>query len=242
MKSFIELKRAMLDRAARLGPKRLVLAGSENKAGLQAAIHAYNEGLVIPVLVGNAAKTRELCDDLGLDVSGLEIHDAPDASETARAAVALVREEKADILLKGSLSSSDYLRPVVDKETGISKGGLLSNIAIIEAPGMNKFLFLSDCGMILCPTLEEKVKMIGNAVVVAEKFGIKRPKVAVVCATEEVTPRMPATQEAAELTLMNRDGRIGGCVVDGPLAFDLAVSPEAVKAKGVISEVAGDAE
>jgi phosphate butyryltransferase len=160
----------------------------------------------------------------------------------AAAAVTLVRDGKADMLMKGLLQTSDLLRAVLNKENGLRGGGTLSHVAAIHSEAMGKTWIATDGGMVMYPDLKTKAQLIESAVKVARGLGIEMPKVAVLAAVEMINPEMPATLDAAALTAMNRRGQIRDCIVDGPLAFDLAVSPGAVKHKKVESPVAGQAD
>ncbi len=192
-------------------------------------------------LVGN----RTTIEDGMQGVSGaVEIVDQPDVRLALEAAIALARAGKADILMKGSVDTSTMMKAVLQPESGLRTGRLLSDIFLLEYDPRpeNKFIMITDGGMTLAPDLKNKVELIANAVEVAHALGNPRPKVAVLSATEFVLPGLPSTLDAAALSKMNERGQIPGCVVDGPLALDNALSPEAAAEKKIVSPVAGHAE
>lgn len=162
--------------------------------------------------------------------------------KSAAKAVALVSEGKAQYIMKGMLGTSDLLRAVLNKDAGLRGNSLLSHVMIYEVPAYHKLLFLTDGGMVPYPELNDKIGIINNALRVAHSLGIDCPKIAPICAVEVVNPSMQATLDAASLTQMNKRGQIKGCMIDGPLGFDNAISKEAASHKGIISDVAGDTD
>ena len=154
-------------------------------------------------------------------------------------AAKLVRNGKADVLMKGFVNTGDFLRAVLDKENGIRGKGILSHLAAFETPGQKRLIIMTDGGMNLCPTLEEKVKILDNAVKALHKLGLECPKVAALCANEVVNPKLPSSIDAAALKQLNIEGEIAGCIVEGPIAFDVAISAEAAKHKNIESRIAG---
>jgi phosphate butyryltransferase len=223
-------------------PKRVAVAAAEDDVVLKAVAEAAKLGIAVPVLCGNTGKIKALAQETGVDISGFELVKTENDQQSAAAAVTLVRDGKADMLMKGLLQTSDLLRAVLNKENGLRGAGILSHVAAIHSEAMGKTWIATDGGMVMYPDLKTKVQLIESAVKVARGLGVETPKVAVLAAVEVVNPEMPATLDAAALTAMNRRGQIRNCVVDGPLAFDLAVSPEAVKHKKVESPVAGQAD
>ena len=178
-----------------------------------------------------------------MDLSGFEIIDVKDTTEAAHTAVKLVHDGKADMYMKGLIDTKGFLKSVLDKEVGLRTGKPLSHVALFEIEGYEKMFFLSDVAFIPYPSLEDKVGIINNTVEVAHACGIECPKVAPIAAVEVVNPKMPVTVEAAELTKMNDEGKITGCIVDGPLSMDLAIDPEAAKHKGATGrKIVGDAD
>jgi phosphate butyryltransferase len=209
---------------------------------LEAVRDAIKEGIVDAILVGSKAETERLMSEIGFDPSWAELIPASDPVEAASKAVGLIRDKQADVLMKGLVQTAALLKAVLDKERGLRSGALLSHLGLFQSPYYHKLFGVTDAGMNVAPSFEEKVSILTNAVEMFHKIGITMPKVAVVAAVETVNPKMDATVHAALLTQMNRRGQIKGCVIDGPLALDNAVSKEAAKHKGIESEVAGDAD
>lgn len=222
--------------------RRLAVAAAADRPVLEAVKNAYLEGIIIPVLVGNKTEIERICKEINFDLSGIEIYEENIPAISSIKAVALIKEGKADILMKGLVSTAPLLKAVLDKENGLTKGSTLSHFALIESPYYHKLIGITDAGMNILPSLIEKVDIINNSVEVFHRLGIKIPKVAVVGPLEVVNPKIESTTHAAMLAVMNRRGQIQGCIVDGPLAIDNAVSKEAAEHKGVISDVAGDAD
>ncbi len=222
--------------------RRLAVAAAADKPVLKAVKNAYLEGIIIPVLVGNKTEIERICKEINFDLSGIEIYEENIPAISSVKAVALIKEGKADILMKGLVSTAPLLKAVLDKENGLTKGSTLSHFALIESPYYHKLIGITDAGMNILPSLNEKVDIINNSVEVFHRLGIKIPKVAVVGPLEVVNPKIESTTHAAMLAVMNRRGQIQGCIVDGPFAIDNAVSKEAAEHKGVISDVAGDAD
>lgn len=238
MKSIEEI----IKRASGLN-KKVSIAFGEDAHTLEAVSEGVKEGLFTAINFARREVVKEVSSKNGIDVSIFETIEVSSELEAVEKAVREVKEKRASVLMKGACSSANYLRGVLNKEWGLlPEGGLLSNAAVIEVGTYHKFLIISDPGVLLKPTLQEKIKQIEYCVDVAHKLEIENPKVAVITAVETVNSIMQATIDAAILTQMNRRGQIKGCVVDGPLALDLAVSKEAAEIKKVESEVAGDAD
>lgn len=210
------------------------------QTALAGAIEAGQRGLIKPVLVGPAARIREIAAAHGIDLGTVELVDAPHSHAAAARAVAMVREGKAEVLMKGSLHSDELLGAVVARETGLRTGRRLSHVFIMDVPTYHKVLVVTDGAINIAPTLEEKADICQNAVDLAISLGVARPKVAVLAAVETVSSKMPATIDAAALCKMADRRQITGGLVDGPLAFDNAISKEAAQIKGIESAVAGD--
>lgn len=222
--------------------KTVAVAAAEDEYVLQTVCQAYEKGIAVPILCGRKSEIEALSDKNRLDISHFEIIDVKDEKQAAYEAVSFVKQGKADMLMKGLIQTADLLRAVLDKENGLRAGKVLSHVSILNSPTLNRVLMLTDAAMIPYPDLSAKVELIRNAVIAANGMGIRNPKVAPLAAVEVVNPNMPATVDAALLTVMNRRGQITDCTVDGPLALDLAISPEAVEHKKVKSEVAGKAD
>lgn len=222
--------------------RRLVVAASADEPVLKAVKEATSQGIIHPILIGDRQRTELICKELDFDTTGVEIVDEADGYRASVIAVSLIRGGKADIMMKGYVSTEPMLKAILDKENGLRKGGLLSHFALFESPYYHKLIGITDAAMNVSPTFEEKVEILKNGVEAFHKLGIETPKVAVLGAVESVNPKMDATVHAAMITMMNRRGQIKQCLVDGPLALDNAVSEEAARHKGIVSEVAGDAD
>lgn len=238
----LKILNTLIDLAKQKPTKRIAVAAAEDEPVLQAVTEARKQGIAEPILVGNASKIKELAQELGIELSDIEIIDEPNTANACRKAVELVRENRAQILMKGLVSTADFLRAVLDKEKGLRTGNLLSHIGFFEIPAYHKVLALTDAAQNIAPTFDEKVGILKNSIDLFHRLGINKPKVAVLGAVETVNPKMEATIHAAMLTQMNRRGQIKGCLIDGPLAFDNSVSKEAAAHKGIESEVSGDVD
>ena len=221
---------------------RIVVAGAEGKAVLEALKIAHEDGVVEPVLVGNRNKIETIAKEVEFDLKDIKIYNMDNEQDTAEKAVELVHSVDADGLMKGKVSTPVLLKAVLDKRFDLRTERLLSHIAILEIPAYHKFLLVTDGGMVIQPTLEQKVSIIKNAAEVMQKLGIEKPKVAVLAAIEKVNPDMPETEDAKILTEMANRGELGNVEVEGPLAVDIALSPEAARLKGVKSRISGDAD
>ncbi|ANQ53149.1 bifunctional enoyl-CoA hydratase/phosphate acetyltransferase [Thermosipho sp. 1070] len=214
------------------------LAGAEDIEALKAIKDVKDYGIKA-ILVGNEEIVRRNLNGLGMD---LPVVDAKSENEIAEKAVKLVSSGDANILMKGLIKTSTLLKAVLNKEWGLRGNGLLSHVALLETPGMDRIVLVTDGGMVIKPTLEQKVQIIKNAVELAHKLGYKEPKVGLIAAVEVVNPDMPETMEAAIIAKMAQRGQIKGCVVDGPLGLDNALSEFAAKIKKVSGDVAGKAD
>jgi phosphate butyryltransferase len=237
MKSFDEL----IQQAKTRGRKRCVVVCADDDAVLEGIRLAYDLGLISPVLVGNKMEITRLAAESQLDADQCEIHDVPDSEEALVRAISLVRE-KGDFLMKGMLSSSAFLKGVLNKEWGLRTGKILSHIAAFEIPGYHKLLFMSDGGMNPRLDLWTRIGIIINAVDNLNKIGIHNPKIGLVAASETINPDMPETVDAAKIVEMNRAGQIADCTIDGPFGFDVAISEKAARVKKIESTVAGDVD
>ncbi|MFN3781087.1 MAG: bifunctional enoyl-CoA hydratase/phosphate acetyltransferase, partial [Candidatus Kapaibacteriota bacterium] len=222
--------------------KSIAVAASEDEQVLLALKQATEKGIVTPILVGNKERTEKLAQEISFDISKYEFIEEKEPSKSARIAVSVVREGRAQIIMKGLVNTADYLRAILDKERGLRSGNLLSHIGIFEIPTYHKLIGLTDAAQNIAPTLEEKVWIIQNSVDLLRRLGIETPKIALLAAVENVNPKMQATVDAALITMMNKRNQIKNCVIDGPLAFDNAISKEAAVHKGIDSPVAGDTD
>jgi len=209
-------------------------------SALEGAIEAGAKGLIRPILVGPADKLRDVAIKSGIELGKTQIVDVPHSHAAAAKAVELVRQGQAELLMKGSLHTDELLSAVVAKETGLRTGRRISHVFIMDVPTYHKVLVVTDAAINIAPTLEDKVDICRNAIDLAIALGVKQPKVAILAAVETVTSKMPSTIDAAALCKMADRGQITGGILDGPLAFDNAISKEAAKVKGIRSEVAGD--
>lgn len=220
---------------------RMAVAAADEHT-IEAALHARKEGIAHPVLVGEKAVIHQALADLGGEVPAEDIFDVPDLAESARFAVGLVREGKAQFLMKGRLDTSVLLKAVVDKEHGLGKDGVMSHFTAFEVPSYHKLLLPVDGGMVTYPTLEQKKAIIENTVGALRTMGYDCPKVGVVACVEKLNPKMPETVEADALKQMNQRGEITGCIIEGPISYDCAVSKEIADFKGFDSPCAGDCD
>ncbi len=233
----------LLARLSSCSMKKVAVCVSQDSAVLEAVVQAKKRGIADAILVGDAAKTKEIADSLGIDISGFEMINVEDITEASLTAVKLVHDGKADMYMKGLIDTKGFLKSVLDKEVGLRTGKPLSHVCVFDVEGFDKLMFLTDVAFVPYPTLEDKVNIINNTVEICNACGIENPKVAPLAAVEVVNPKMPVTVEAAELTRMNKDGEITGCIVDGPLSLDLAICPEAAQHKGATDRaIQGDAD
>jgi phosphotransacetylase len=209
-------------------------------SALAGAVEAGAKGLIAPILVGPIAKIQEVAIKGGIDISRSQIVDAPHSHGAAAKAVDLVRQGKAELLMKGSLHTDELLGAVVARETGLRTGRRISHVFIMDVPTYHKVLIVTDAAINIAPALDDKVDICQNAIDLAVSLGVSKPKVAILAAVETVNSKMPATIDAACLCKMADRGQIRNGLLDGPLAFDNAISKDAARIKGIQSEVAGD--
>ncbi|NOX85725.1 MAG: bifunctional enoyl-CoA hydratase/phosphate acetyltransferase [Chlorobi bacterium] len=222
--------------------RRIAVAAAGDNDVLEAIKTATQEQIVEPVLVGDKPRILEIAEKIDFDLSSFEIIDIPDKREASAKAVRLVRKGKAEILMKGLVSTGVLLHAVLEKDKGLRKGALLSHVALFETPYYHKLLGVTDAAMNVAPDLLEKIEIIKNAVELFHRIGNPNPKVAVVGSVETINPRMEATMHAATISMMNYRKQITGCIIDGPLAIDGAVSKRASEIKNITSDVAGDVD
>lgn len=225
----------------RQAPKQLAAVWAGEHHTLEAVIAAHREGYAQPILVGEGAEIRRLLGEMNI-AEEYPIVEAATPEEAIEKTIALVHQGKADIIFKGLMQTATIMRAVVRKESGMSSQGLLSHLSLQEIPGHHKLVALTDCALLTYPTTEQKKAMIQNAADFMGKMGVETPKVAILGAVETVNPKMPETVEAAQLKEMQQKGEITGCIVEGPISYDLAMDPEAAGIKGYESPVAGDAD
>jgi len=230
----------LLERCSKLQAVPTAVAHPCEATALAGAIEAGDAGLILPILVGPTAKIQEVAKSAGLDLHKAEIVNTEHSHASAAKAVALVREGRAELLMKGSLHTDELLGAVVAREAGLRTGRRISHVFLMDVPTYHKVLVVTDAAINIAPTLEDKVDICQNAIDLALALGLERPKVAILAAVETVTSKMPATIDAAALCKMVDRGQITGAILDGPLAFDNAISKQAAAIKGIKSEVAGD--
>jgi phosphate butyryltransferase len=240
VRSFADLR----ERASAVGPKRVAVVLADDEVALTAAAGALSAGIALPVLIGDEQRIRVHAEALGLTELLAKAEFVSDAGNAAETAVRLAREGAVDILLKGHLRTDQLLHPVLDKENGLRAGRLLSDIAFFESGSGNgqRLVGLTDGGLNVAPTLEQKRQIVLNAIDVLRCLGIQRPKIAVMSAVEVVTETMPSTVDAKALTEMGAAGEFGEAEIFGPLALDNALLEWAARAKGIAHPVAGQAD
>ena len=223
--------------------KKVSVAVAQDSAVLEAVRAAKDRNIADAILVGDKDKIEAVAKEDKVDISDFEIVDIKDDIEASLAAVKLVRDGVADMYMKGIINTKDFLKSVLNKEVGLRTGNALSHVCVFDIKGIDHLLFLTDVAFIPYPSLEDKVNIINNTLPVVKACGIDNPKVAPLAAVEVVNPKMPVTVEAAELTQMNKDGKITGCTVDGPLSLDLAIDADAAKHKAATDRaIQGDAD
>jgi phosphate acetyltransferase len=212
-----------------------------DEVSVASAVEAAKEGLIVPILVGPIAKIRAAAHHAGVDITAYRLVDAPHSHAAAAQAVALIRQGEADLLMKGSLHTDELMHEVV-ADTGLRTERRLSHVYLMDVPSYSRLLLVTDAAINIAPTLLEKRDIVQNAIDLAHLLGIAKPHVAILSAVETVNPAIPSTVDAAALCKMAERGQISGGVVDGPLAFDNAISVEAAHEKGIHSAVAGMAD
>jgi phosphate butyryltransferase len=223
--------------------KRLVAAWGVDDHTISAVYMAVEAGIVEGILVGDEAMIQKVCSENNYDIAKLTIVNNNNELKSISQAVDMVNAGEADILMKGLCSTDKYMRGILNKEKGLlPPKAVLSHVCVVQNPGYHKLLVISDIAVIPAPDLKQKQAMIGYVANTARALGVEKPKVAMITATEQMLPGMPACVEAAMLAKMSDRGQIAGCVVDGPLALDVALCKEAAEIKKLKSEVAGDAD
>ncbi len=225
-----------------LPTKKITIAGAESEEVLKSADEALREGIADPILVGNREKIYDVAKRCNVGLGTFSIVDAEDEVDAAKKAVELVVKGNAEVVVKGIVKTPVILKAVLDKEYGLRTDRLLTHVFLIEIEGFDRLLIVTDGGIIISPTLEEKIHIVQNAIDFARAIGIEEPKVALLGAIELVNPKMPESIEAAAISKMAERGQIKGGIVDGPLALDNAISEESARIKGIKSPIAGKAD
>jgi phosphotransacetylase len=235
---------SLIAHAAGLRAQRVVVINPSNEETFASIADARRRLGVSCTLTGQAKVVERGLAAAGADATGVEVIDCPTVAQALETGIDLLRKGEGDILMKGSVDTSTMMKAALREDSGLRTGRLLSDIFVMEYPERrgNKFVMITDGGMTLAPDLKNKMELIRNAVDVAHALGNANPRVAVLSATEFVLPNLPSTLDAAALSKMNERGQITGCIVDGPFALDIAISPEAAREKGIRSEVAGRAD
>ena len=238
LKSMSDLKDVVAGKPVR----KLVLAVAQDQHSLGAVLRAWKDGIIEPVFIGDNDGIRSICSELGYDISELSVVHEPDIDKAVEKSVRMLCARQADILMKGKVGTSTLLKAVLNKEWGLRTGSLLSHIALFEVGTYHKLIGVTDVAMNIAPNLKDKIAIVNNSVSFLNRLGYVMPKVAVLGAVEMVNENMEATLHAALLSKMNQREQIRNCIIDGPLAFDNAVSLESAQHKGIKSEVAGDTD
>lgn len=233
---------ALKDSLRHLPPKAAVVAAAHDAHTLQAVFAARRDGLIRPILVGHREEILSISRELGEELEPDQVADAADDVQCAARSVELIRSEAGAMLIKGMLPTGTLLHAVVNRETGIRAGAVMSHVAILDVPSYHKLLYVTDGGMVVAPDLEQKRHILKNALDFCRFLGYDCPKAAALCAVETVTPAMPETADGAALKAEAERGDFGPCLVEGPISLDLATDPEAAKVKNYHSPVAGDAD
>lgn len=223
--------------------KRLVAAFANDEHTIEAVNHAVEMGIVEATLVGDESKIKEVCTQLKIDVAKFKIVCEKDEVKAATRACELINNGEGDVLMKGLLPTDKYMRAILDKEKGLTPpNAILTHVAVIENPNYAKLLIASDCAIILNPDLKQKQAILKYLIGVAKAIGVEKPKVALIAATEQMSPAMQACVDAAIISKMAARGQIKGAEVDGPLSLDVALDVEAAQIKGMTDGVAGNAD
>ena len=231
-----------IEKAKARKTQRIAVAAAEDKPVLEAIKVAMQEGIVVPILVGDEKMIRSIAKEINFSLDNVEIVDEKNPAVSCKKAVALIKSGKAEVLMKGLVGTADLLRAVLNKENGLRKGSTISHIAFFESPNYHKLFIVTDAAMNVAPEIKEKKAILENAVDAYHRLGIENPKVSIIAAVETVNEKMEATVHAAMLTVMNLRKQIKGCLVDGPFALDNAISAEACHHKKIETEVGGDSD
>jgi phosphate butyryltransferase len=232
-RSFDEL----LNAARARGPVWIAVAAAHDPDVIEALKHARELGLAEGILVGRGIEIRALCREAGFDIPDSQIVNESEPAAAVRQAIALVREGRAKLLMKGKIATASLIRALLDKDAGLRANRQLSQVVVFQAPGFDRLMLLTDAAINIAPTLAQKAELCRNAIEVARAMGIEKPNVAALCALELVNPEMPATVDAAALTAMQRRGQIPGCYIEGPIALDAPLSKFAAARKNISSPV-----
>ena len=232
----------LIARAKQVPPATTLVVHPCDESSLRGAVEAAKTGIIVPILVGPAAKISAVAREHGIDIDRFEIVDVPHSEAAAAKAVALIHESKGELLMKGSLHTDELMREVTSSKTGLRTARRISHVFIMDVPSYGETLFITDAAINIFPDLDAKRDIVQNAIDLYTQVGLGTPRVAILSAVETVTAKIPSTIDAAALCKMAERGQITGGILDGPLAFDNAVDPEAARIKGIKSAVAGHAQ
>ncbi len=222
--------------------KRIAIAAAQDPPVLMAIHKAFHERIIEPVLIGDSDQIKQIAESIHFSLENVEVVHDPDPVSSCITAVDIIRNGEADILMKGMVSTAPLLKAILHKKNGLRKRDMLSHFAFMELTGYHKLLGITDAAMSIKPGLKEKISIILNAVEVFHRLGKMNPKVAVLGPIEMVNDKIESTVHASQIKQMNRQGKISGCIIDGPLALDIAVSKQAAEHKNIDGNVAGDAD
>jgi phosphate butyryltransferase len=232
----------LVEAARAQGPVRIAVAAGHDPDVIEAIKRASEIGLAEGIFVGDSEKIRSLAKTVGFDVPPEHLLDEQDEAAAARKAIALIRQGEAALLMKGKVGTATLIRAVLDRESGLRTGRLLSQVIVFQAPGIDRLMLMSDAAINIAPTLEQKADICRNAIEVAHAIRIEKPNLALLCALEFVNPDMSATVDAAALTMMNRRGQLSGAYMEGPIALDVPLSRFAAERKRVDSPLVEDTD
>jgi phosphate acetyltransferase len=232
----------LVARAKQVAAAQTIVVHPCDESSLRGPVEAAELGIIKPILVGPAAKIKKVAEEHGIKISDFQVIDAPHSEAAAERAVELVHEGKGELLMKGSLHTDELMRAVTNSKTGLRTARRISHVFIMDVPTYPETLFVTDAAINIFPDLDAKRDIIQNAVDLFTQVGLGTPRVAILSAVETVTSKIPSTIDAAALCKMADRGQITNAIIDGPLAFDNAISPEAAKIKGIQSPVAGKAQ
>jgi phosphate butyryltransferase len=238
IRNFAQLR----EEAKKAGPRTVAIADAQDHEALLAARDAEERGIANFVLIGERAAIEKEAQAYQVDISNMRVVEEADRRTAAYRAMEMISRGEAHCAMKGKIFTADFLKAALDPAVGLRTGKLLTHVAVFDIPGFDRLILLSDAGVLVAPSLEEKMHIVQNAIDVAHRLGVETPRVAVLAAAEMVNPKIPSTMDAANLSKMADRGQIYGGIVDGPLALDNAISPEAARIKGIRGEVAGRAD
>ncbi|MFN3411308.1 MAG: bifunctional enoyl-CoA hydratase/phosphate acetyltransferase, partial [Exilispira sp.] len=209
---------------------------------LEAVKKAREKDIIFPVLIGEIKKIEEIARQVDFDISNVELIDVSGEQNIAKKAVEMMHDDQADILIKGLINTATILKSVLNKDYNLNLGKVLSHVALMEIPDKNKLLIISDAALNIQPDIDQKICITENAINLARKIGYEKPKVAIISSNEKVSEKLVSSVDAAIIAKMGDRNYFGSCIIDGPLALDIAISKEALDLKGIISPVDGDAD